>query len=88
VPTLDLVLDSTARPERWRRVDYDSTSFDEEAIGWPWLEVPYAWEDAPVEERKHVYDTTKLGHWNTGHDFGDHFTPAERRAVIEYLKTI
>ena len=88
VPTLELVLDSTARPARWRRLDYDSTNFDQETGGWPWVEVPYAWEDAPAEERKHVYDTTKLGHWNTGHDFGDHFSPAERRAMIEYLKTL
>jgi mono/diheme cytochrome c family protein len=88
VPTIELVLDSGARPLRWKRIDYDTTNFDEAALGWPWIEVPYAWDDAPADERKHVYDTTKLGHWNVGHDFGDLLAPDERRAVLEYLKTI
>jgi hypothetical protein len=88
VPTIELVLDSTARPTWWKRIDYDSTSFDETALGWPFVEVPYSWDDAPADVRKHVYDTSKLGHWNTGHTFGDHLTPDDRRAVLEYLKTI
>ncbi len=88
VPTLELLLDSTARPRWWRRNDYDSTHFDQAAVGWPWQELAYSWDDAPQAERRHVYDTTKLGHWNTGHTFGDHLDVAERRAVIEYLKTL
>jgi hypothetical protein len=28
------------------------------------------------------------GHSNTGHIFGDALTEAQRRAVIEYLKTL
>ncbi|MFY0533496.1 hypothetical protein [Nannocystis pusilla] len=36
VPSIALVLDSTARPSRWRRLDYDSTHFDQAALGWPW----------------------------------------------------
>ncbi len=88
VPTLALVLDSSARPEHWRRVDYDSTHFDQFAVGWPWVPLPYGQDDAPEQERKHVYDTTRLGHWNTGHTFGDHLDDAERRAVLEYLKTL
>jgi len=88
VPTIELVIDSSARPTWWKRVDYDSANFDEAALGWPWMPLEYGWDDAPEAERKHVYDTTKLGHWNTGHTFGDHLTPDERRAVLEYLKTI
>ena len=88
VPTLELVLDSAARPTRWKRIDYDSTNFDEAALGWPWVEVPYSWQDAPADERKHVYDTTLQGHWNTGHQFGDALSTAEREAVLEYLKTL
>ncbi|MCH9683132.1 MAG: hypothetical protein K0V04_16985 [Deltaproteobacteria bacterium] len=88
VPSLELVLDSTQRPRWWRRLDYDSTHFDQAAVGWPWAELPYSWDDAPQDERRHVYDTTKLGHWNTGHTFGDHLTDAERQAVLEYLKTL
>ena len=88
VPTLALVLDSTARPTYWRRVDYDSTNFDEDAVGWPFTEVAYSWDDAPADEQKHVYDTSKLGHRNTGHDFGDHYDAEQRAAVLEYLKTL
>jgi hypothetical protein len=88
VPTLELVLDSTARPAQWRRIDYDSTHFDEVALGWPWIPVHGFPDTVPEDQQKHVYDTTRLGHWNTGHTFGDHLSADERRAVIEYLKTI
>ncbi|MBL8944083.1 MAG: hypothetical protein JNK45_13085 [Myxococcales bacterium] len=88
VPSLALVIDSTARPERWKRVDYDSTHFDEAALGWPWLSVPYPWADAPDAERKFVYDTTLQGHGNGGHEFGDMLSDDERVALLEYLKTL
>lgn len=88
VPNIEAVLDSRRRPKWWRREDFDSTHFDEETLGWPHIELPYGQDDAPEQMRKFVYDTTRIGHWNTGHPFGDHLTDAERRAVIEYLKTI
>lgn len=88
VPTLELVLDSTRRPAQWRRIDYDTTHFDEVALGWPWIEVHGFPDSVPEDQRKHVYDTTRIGHWNTGHPFGDHLTDDERRAVLEYLKTL
>ena len=88
VPTIALLLDSTKRPMWWRRVDYDSTHYDRENVGWPWQGLPYGQASAPEDERKHVYDTTITGHWNTGHPFGDHLTDQERTAVIEYLKTL
>lgn len=88
VPTVALLLDSTKRPQWWRRVDYDSTNFDETNVGWPWIELPYGQDGAPDDERKHVYDTTITGHWNTGHTFGDHLTDEERAQVLEYLKTL
>lgn len=88
VPTIALVLDSSKRPQWWRRVDYDSTHYDQSAVGWPWAELPYGQAGAPDDERKHVYDTTLQGHWNTGHTFGDHLSEQERRAVLEYLKTL
>jgi len=88
VPTIELVLNSRARPRYWKRVDFDSTHFDEEALGWPFEEVPYSQDDAPEAERKLIYDTTKLSQSNAGHPFGDHLTDEQRRAVIEYLKTL
>ena len=88
VPTLELVLNSKARPRYWKRVDYDDRNFDEIAGGWPWVEVPYAQADAPEAERKYIYDTTYFSQSNAGHTFGDHLSSDQRRAVIEYLKTL
>lgn len=88
VPTIELVLNSKARPKYWKRVDYDSTHFDESAVGWPWVEVPYAQADAPEDERKYIYDTTYWSQSNSGHTFGDALSDEERRAVLEYLKTL
>jgi hypothetical protein len=39
-------------------------------------------------DKRFVYDTRKLGNGNGGHDFSDVLTEPERRAVIEYLKTL
>ena len=88
VPTIELVLNSTARPAVWKRVDLDDTHYDEDALGWPWEAPPYSQADAPVEEQKFIYDTSYWSQTNTGHTFGDALTDSERRAVIEYLKTL
>jgi mono/diheme cytochrome c family protein len=88
VPNIALVLDSSKRPRFWRRVDYDSTHFDQAALGWPFAELMYGHADAADAEKKFIYDTTQFAHTNTGHTFGDHLTPEERTAVLEYLKTL
>lgn len=88
VPTLELVLKSNARPKYWKRVDYDSRNFDQQALGWPFVEVAYSWADAPESERRYIYDTTYFSQSNAGHPFGDHLSDAERQAVLEYLKTL
>lgn len=88
VPTVELLLDSSARPTYWRRVDLDDTNFDEDALGWPWESVPTPQAEAPEAERPMIYDTTYYSQTNGGHTFGDHLTADERRAVIEYLKTL
>jgi cytochrome c5 len=88
VPTIEALLNSSIRPRYWKRVDFDSHNFDEEALGWPYVTVPYPQSAAPEEERKFIYDTTLWSQSNKGHTFGDHLTPRERRAVVEYLKTL
>lgn len=88
VPNVALLLNSTKRPKYWKRVDYDDTNFDEDNLGWPFVEVPYSQADAPAAEQKYIYDTTYYSQTNGGHTFGDALTDTERRAVIEYLKTL
>jgi mono/diheme cytochrome c family protein len=87
VPTIELVLKSGARPTYWKRVDFDSTHFDEDALGWPFESLASP-ADVPAAEQSLVYDTTQWSQSNAGHPFGDHLTERERRAVLEYLKTL
>ncbi len=35
-----------------------------------------------------IYDTTQLGYGNGGHVYGDDLSVEDRRAVLEYLKTL
>lgn len=88
VPNIELVLNSSARPTYWKRVDYDTRHYDQQALGWPYIELPYSQAEAAASERKYIYDTTYFSQSNAGHTFGDHLTETERRAVIEYLKTL
>ena len=88
VPSIALVLDSTKRPTYWRRVDYDSTNFDDKDLGWPWLSLDHGQDGLDKDEAKHIYDTTQFAHDNGGHPFGDHLTDHERAAVLEYTKTL
>ena len=90
-PTLYHVLNSKARPKLFTRsYRTDRDAYDEEKVGWK-IEVldkaPDAKTTRPIDLRR-VYDTTKPGRANTGHTYGDRLTDEERRAVIEYLKTL
>jgi len=79
VPTLEGVLNSAARPAYWSR-DFNKPEYDYEAVGWK-----YKTHDQPG---KNVYNTTIPGYGNYGHTFGDKLTAEERKALIEYLKTL
>lgn len=43
---------------------------------------------ADAVDKRLVFDTRVLGNGNGGHDFSDVLTAAERKAIIEYLKTL
>jgi len=88
VPTLELVLNSEARPTYWRRFDYKSDNFDTEALGWPFETLDAGHDAVPEAERKYIYDTTIFAHSASGHTFGDHLTDDKRVALLEYLKTL
>jgi mono/diheme cytochrome c family protein len=90
VPTLYHVLSSKARPKiftrsyRTEKEDYDAVN-----VGWKIrvLDGPPAGK-LPAHERSKIHDTAQPGLSNAGHTFGDELTEEQRRAVIEYLKTL
>ena len=90
MPTVYHVLNSKARPKiftrsfRTGKEDYDAVN-----LGWK-VRVLERGPDPqlPAYERRKVYDTTQPGRGNGGHPFGDELTEEQRRAVIEYLKTL
>jgi mono/diheme cytochrome c family protein len=80
VPTLEGVLNSKARPAYWSR-DFNNPQYDYQNPGWK-----YSVHANPGDRT--IYNTTLPGYGNSGHYFGDKLTDAERKAVIEYLKTL
>jgi mono/diheme cytochrome c family protein len=90
VPTLYHVLNSKARPKFFTRSHRaEKEDYDADNVGLKITvlnEAPDA--KAPGHEQRKVYDTTKPGRANTGHTFGDSLSEDQRRAVIEYLKTL
>lgn len=80
VPTLEALLNSKVRPTYWSR-DFDHPQYDYEKSGW-------LFEEEKTPGGASVYNTTLKGYGNYGHYFGDKLTDAERKAVIEYLKTL
>jgi mono/diheme cytochrome c family protein len=90
VPTVYHVLNSKARPKVFTRsYRTDADAYDPDRLGWKVRVLDRApGADVPGIERRKVYDTTQPGRGNGGHTFGDDLTEDERRAVIEYLKTL
>jgi mono/diheme cytochrome c family protein len=88
VPTVEAVLDSTKRPTYWTRT-YDSMDYDQAALGWNFTVLSHGQAGEPnAANRVKIYDTTQLGYGNGGHTYGDGLSDGDRKAVIEYLKTL
>jgi hypothetical protein len=86
VPTLWHVLHSDSRPVVWKR---NEDGFDQVRMGLEietFTEIPASVKSAA--HRRHYFDTTKSGKSAQGHRFPDVLTEDEKRAVLEYLKTI
>jgi len=89
VPTLAHLLNSKSRPTRFARsYRTDEADYDFERVGWKVMAVDKKSSERDLVERRKVYDTTQPGRGNQGHTFGDDLTDEERRAVIEYLKSL
>jgi len=80
VPTLEGVLNSKERPTFWSR-NFEKPQYDYQQVGWKF-------EVFQTAEKQNTYNTQVPGYSNTGHYFGDKLSAAERKAVIEYLKTL
>lgn len=90
VPTLAGMLDSKTRPKIFTRsFRTDEVAYDPTNVGWKVRVLDKGPDPAlPAFERRKVYDTTQPGRSNQGHTFGDELTGEQRRALIEYLKTL
>lgn len=86
VPTLHHVLFPDERPDRWLIAP---EHFDHERIGHR-VEALFLEDDGPRQpNRRQVFDTSLPGKGNGGHDqMLPPLAPAERTAILEYLKTL
>src|SRR6185437_13855497 len=86
VPTLWHVLHPAARPAIWKRTE---DGYDRERVG---LEVAtydrYPDGVRSAAARRRIFDTRLFGKSAAGHSFPDELSEAEKRAVLEYLKTL
>ena len=86
VPTLWHVLHPDRRPVLWRRSSEDG--YDTQRVGLP-IEVR---EELPRglsrSQRRWWFDTRRFGKSAAGHRYPEKLSEAQRRAVLEYLKTL
>jgi mono/diheme cytochrome c family protein len=91
IPDLLGVLDSRARPARWRRTGDGAEHYDRERVGWRFEEVsgdPPSDTPPPTIEARTIVETSQPGLSNAGHRFGDDLDDEARRALLAYLKTL
>ena len=82
VPTVDALLNSSTRPKYWSRTFEGVTAeYDAVKVGWKY-------NIETTKKDNLTYDTTLLGYGNQGHLYGDKLSADERKALIEYLKTL
>jgi mono/diheme cytochrome c family protein len=85
VPTLWHVLHPQARPGLWRR---HPTAYDTERVGLEFDVAEALPADADAHELRRWFDTRRHGKSAAGHTFPDRLSAAERRSLLEYLKTL
>ncbi len=80
VPDLASLLNSKLRPTYWKR-NFTTPEYNYETPGW-------VYEKTTAANDKETYNSKLKGYGNGGHYFGDKLSEKERKAVIEYLKTL
>jgi hypothetical protein len=86
VPTLWHVLHPQDRPAVWKRTE---TGYDPDRVG---LKIE-SFDGLPADatagwQKREIFDTRAFGKSAKGHPFPDELTAQEKRAVLEYLKTL
>ena len=86
VPTLWHLMHADQRPVVWQRSE---NGYDQSRVG---LEVQ-TFDELPSEadtaiEKRTYFDTRRFGKSKEGHTFPEELTEQEKRAVLEYLKTL
>ena len=80
VPTLEALLNSPKRPRYWSR-DFDNPIYDHDRIGW-------LFKVQDTVAKRNIYNTEVPGYGNYGHYFADKLSDQERKALLEYLKSL
>lgn len=85
VPTLWHLLNPDERPRIWQRT---ADGYDQEKVGLEHRSVTVLPGSLTAAEQRTWFNTKLRGKSATGHDYPNRLTDAERRAVLEYLKTL
>jgi mono/diheme cytochrome c family protein len=78
VPDLRALLEPPAARPAVFYIGYDAYDFDR---------VGFVTQGPDAERRGWKFDTGKRGNGNGGHDYGTRLSPAQKTALVEYLKT-
>jgi hypothetical protein len=87
VPDLLSVLDPSKRPTKWRRLGTELADYDIDRVGVRYEEVATP-PDPSTREGRLVYDTTRPGMSNAGHEYGTTLDDDQRADLLEYLRSL
>ena len=86
VPTLWHLLHPEERPSIWRRPDNDA--YDEEKVGLAIEALDRLPSKLRGDIRREYFDTSVRGKSAAGHEYPNGLGESEKRALLEYLKTL
>jgi mono/diheme cytochrome c family protein len=85
VPTLEGVLDPSKRPAAWTS-NMSDDDYDFAQVGW--MNKPLDLQGLSLDFSQGVYDTRRPGYSNRGHTYAAHLSATEKKALLEYLKSL
>ena len=85
VPTLWHVLNPQERPEIWQRTE---NGYDQTRVGLEVQTFKKVPKDLSTVQKRLYFDTSQFGKSAKGHNYPDELTLEQKKAVLEYLKTL